>query len=185
MLETKTKRDVLKVVRERNVSFIQFWFTDVLGVQKIFSITPSELEEALEEGMGFDGSSIAGFCRIEESDMIAMPDPTTLQIIPWRPSDRPVARMICDIQNPDGTPYEGDPRYVLKRTLKKISDQGYTFYVGPELEFFYFASDKAPEFLDMAATSTASRWIGRPICAARRFLPSRRWESAWSTATTR
>jgi glutamine synthetase len=149
MYELKTKEDVLKVVKERDVSFIQFWFTDVLGVQKIFSITPDELEMGLEEGMGFDGSSIAGFCRIEESDMIAMPDPTTFQIIPWRPSDRPVARMICDIQNPDGTPYEGDPRYVLKRALKKINDEGYTFYVGPELEFFYFASDKAPDFLDM------------------------------------
>ena len=98
MIETKTQKDVLKVVKEKNVSFIQFWFTDVLGVQKIFSITPNELEEGMEEGMGFDGSSIAGFCRIEESDMIAMPDPTTFQIIPWRPSDRPVARMICDIQ---------------------------------------------------------------------------------------
>jgi glutamine synthetase len=149
MYELKTKKDVLKVVKEKNVSFIQFWFTDVLGVQKIFSITPSELEEGMEEGMGFDGSSIQGFCRIEESDMIAMPDPTTFQIIPWRPADRPVARMICDIFTPDGKPYEGDPRYVLKRTLKKVSDQGYTFYVGPELEYFYFASDKAPEFLDM------------------------------------
>ena len=136
MFELKTTKDVLKIVKEKNVSFIQLWFTDVLGVQKIFSITPSELQEGMEEGMGFDGSSIAGFCRIEESDMIAMPDPTTFQVIPWRPSDRPVARMICDIQNPDGTPYEGDPRYVLKRTLKKVNDQGYTFYVGPELEFF-------------------------------------------------
>jgi glutamine synthetase len=149
MYELKTKEDVLKAVKEKDVSFIQFWFTDVLGVQKIFSITPDELEMGLEEGMGFDGSSIAGFCRIEESDMIAMPDPTTFQLIPWRPSDRPVARMICDIHNPDGTPYEGDPRYVLKRALKKVNDEGYTFYVGPELEFFYFASDKAPDFLDM------------------------------------
>jgi glutamine synthetase len=149
MYELKTKKDVLKVVKERNVSFIHFWFTDVLGVQKIFSIAPSELEEGMEEGMGFDGSSIEGFCRVEESDMIAMPDPTTFQIIPWRPSDRPVARMICDIVNPDGTPYEGDPRYVLRRTLKKVEEQGYTFNVGPELEYFYFASDKAPEFLDM------------------------------------
>jgi glutamine synthetase len=149
MFELKTQKDVLKIVKERNVSFIQFWFTDVLGVQKIFSITPSELQEGMEEGMGFDGSSIAGFCRIEESDMIAMPDPSTFQIIPWRPSDRPVARMICDIQTPDGKPYEGDPRYVLKRALKKVNDQGYTFNVGPELEYFYFASDKAPEFLDM------------------------------------
>jgi glutamine synthetase len=149
MYDLKTSRDVLKVVKERNVSFVQFWFTDVLGVQKIFSITPDELETGLEEGMGFDGSSIAGFCRIEESDMIAMPDPATFQIIPWRPTDRPVARMICDIQTPDGKPYEGDPRYVLKKTLKKVTEQGYTFFVGPELEFFYFASDKAPEFLDM------------------------------------
>ncbi len=149
MYELKTQKDVLKVVKERNVSFVQFWFTDVLGVQKIFSITPDELEMGLAEGMGFDGSSIAGFCRIEESDMIAMPDPTTFQIIPWRPAERPVARMICDIQTPDGMPYEGDPRYVLKRTLKKITEQGYTFYVGPELEFFYFVNDKAPEFLDM------------------------------------
>jgi glutamine synthetase len=149
MYELKTKEDVLKVVKEKEVSFIQFWFTDVLGVLKVFSITPDELEMGLEEGMGFDGSSIAGFCRIEESDMIAMPDPTTFQIIPWRPADRPVARMICNIRNPDGTPYEGDPRYVLKRALKKVNDKGYTFYVGPELEFFYFASDKTPEFLDM------------------------------------
>jgi glutamine synthetase len=148
MFELKTQKDVLKAVKEYNVSFVQFWFTDVLGVQKVFSITPSELEEGMAEGMGFDGSSIEGFCRIEESDMLAMPDPSTFQIIPWRPSDRPVARMICDIMHPDGSPYEGDPRYVLKRTLKKINDQGYTFFVGPELEFFYFASEKAPEGLD-------------------------------------
>ena len=148
MLECKTKEDVLKVVKDKNVSFIQYWFTDVLGMQKIFSITPSELEEGMTEGMGFDGSSIQGFCRIEESDMIAMADPTTFQFLPYRPSDRPVARMICDILNPDGTPYEGDPRYVLKRTLKKVNDLGYTFYVGPELEFFYFANDKCPEILD-------------------------------------
>ncbi|MCX7635129.1 MAG: glutamine synthetase family protein [Syntrophales bacterium] len=146
----QTKEDVLKIVKEKNVSFIQFWFTDVLGMQKVFSITPSELEEGMEEGMGFDGSSIEGFCRIEESDMIAKPDPTTFRFLPWRPSDRPVARMICDIMNPDGTPYEGDPRYCLKRVLKKVADQGYTFYTGPELEYFYFASEKSPEVLDMA-----------------------------------
>jgi glutamine synthetase len=148
MFNCQTKEEVHKIVRQENVSFIQFWFTDVLGVQKVFSVTPSELEEGMTEGMGFDGSSIEGFCRIEESDMIAMPDPTTFQMISWRPSERPVARMICDILNPDGTPYQGDPRYVLKRALKKIADQGYTFYVGPELEFFYFISDKSPEFLD-------------------------------------
>jgi len=143
-----TPQDVLKVVKEKNVSFIQLWFTDVLGMQKIFSISPSELEEGMAEGMGFDGSSIEGFCRIEESDMIALPDPTTFQLIAWRPADRPVARMFCDIHNPDGTPYEGDPRYVLKRMLNKIKDMGYTFNVGPELEFFYFAHEKSPEYLD-------------------------------------
>jgi glutamine synthetase len=148
MFSCKTKDDVLKAVTEHKVSFIQFWFTDVLGMQKIFSITPSELEEGLEEGMGFDGSSIQGFARIEESDMIAMADPTTFQLIPWRPSERPVARMICDILNPDGTPYEGDPRYVLKRALKKIADQGYIMNVGPELEYFYFANDRATDILD-------------------------------------
>jgi len=148
MLETKTQKDVLKAVKEHKVSFIQFWFTDVLGMQKIFSITPDELEDGLREGMGFDGSSIQGFCRIEESDMIAMPDPTTFRLIPWRPTDRPVARMFCDIQNPDGTPYEGDPRYVLKRILGKVGDLGYRFLVGPELEYFYFVDDTLPEPLD-------------------------------------
>jgi len=148
MLACKNKQDVLKAVKDANVSFIQFWFTDVLGMQKVFSITPSELEEGIAEGMGFDGSSIQGFCRIEESDMIAMPDPTTFQIIPWRPNDRPVARMFCDILNPDGTAYDGDPRYVLKRILKKVKDMGYTYNVGPELEYFYFANDSSTEFLD-------------------------------------
>ncbi len=144
----KTRRDVLKIVKERNVSFIQFWFTDVLGYLKSFAITPSELEGGLEEGMGFDGSSIEGFARIEESDMIAKPDPTTFQFLPWRGEERPVARMFCDILEPDGTPYKGDPRYVLKRLLQKVKDQGYTLYVGPELEFFYFADNKNPKILD-------------------------------------
>ena len=148
MFSCTTKVDVLKAVKEHNVSFIQFWFTDVLGVQKIFSITPSELEEGMAEGMGFDGSSIEGFCRIEESDMIALPDPTTFQLIPWRPANRPVARMICDILNPDGTPYDGDPRYALKRMIAKAAKHGYTFYLGPELEFFYFANDSAPDTID-------------------------------------
>jgi glutamine synthetase len=144
----QTADDVRKIVAEKNVSFIQYWFTDVLGMLKTFAITQSELEEGLTEGMGFDGSSIQGFCRIEESDMIAKPDPTTFAFLPWRPGDKPVARMFCDILNPDGTPYEGDPRYVLKRLLKKVEDQGYTFYLGPELEYFYFASNRSPEVLD-------------------------------------
>ena len=118
----KTVEDVLKIVKDNHVSFIQFWFTDVLGMLKSFAVTPTELEMGMREGMGFDGSSIEGFARIEESDMIAMPDPTTFQLLPWRPDDRPVARMFCDIVNPDLSPYEGDPRYVLKRLLHKIGE---------------------------------------------------------------
>ena len=142
-----TKEDVLKFVKEKDVSFIQFWFTDVLGMLKTFAITPSELEDGMAEGMGFDGSSIEGFARIEESDMVALPDPATFQLLPWR-EDRPVARMFCDVVNPDHTPYDGDPRYVLKRLLKKIGEKGYTFYVGPELEYFYFKDNKTPEGID-------------------------------------
>ena len=144
----KTQEDVLRQVSEKNVSFIQFWFTDVLGVLKSFAVTPSELETGLGEGMGFDGSSIEGFARIEESDMIAKPDPATFQLVPWRTGDRPVARMFCDILNPDGSPYEGDPRYILRRMLNKISAMGQTFFVGPELEYFYFKNNRETEGLD-------------------------------------
>jgi glutamine synthetase len=138
---TKDKEYVLKVARDQDVKFIRLWFTDVLGFLKSFAITLEELENALEEGMGFDGSSIEGFARIHESDMIAMPDPTTFQILPWRNEGIKTARMICDILNPDGTPYVGDPRYVLKRQLERATKLGYTFYIGPELEFFYFKED--------------------------------------------
>jgi len=144
----ETKSDVLKLVKEKNVSFIQFWFTDVLGILKSFAVTPSELEEGLEEGMGFDGSSIEGFARIEESDMIAMPEPSSFQLLPWRPQDRPVGRMFCDILKPDGSPYEGDSRYVLKKMQKKLADKGYMPYIGPELEFFCFESHDTPKPLD-------------------------------------
>jgi glutamine synthetase len=144
----ETPEDVKKIVMDTNISFIQFWFTDVLGSLKSFAITPSELEEGLTEGMGFDGSSIEGFARIQESDMIAKPDPTTFQLVPWRSGEEPVARMFCDILNPDGTHYEGDTRYVLKRLLKQVADAGYTFYLGPELEYFYFANDQCTEILD-------------------------------------
>jgi glutamine synthetase len=148
VMQCRDGEDVRKAVAEQNVSFIQLWFTDVIGILKSFAITPSELAEAVSEGMGFDGSSIEGFARIEESDMIAKPDPTTFQFLPWRPKDRPVARMFCDILNPDGSPYEGDPRYALKRALKKAADLGYTFYAGPELEYFYFENNEAPKTID-------------------------------------
>ncbi len=144
----RNEEDVFKIVKDKNVSFIQFWFTDVLGVLKSFAVTPSELEEGMTEGMGFDGSSISGFARIEESDMIAKPDPKTFQFLPWRPAERPVVRMFCDILQPDGTPYEADPRYVLKRVLTRAADKGYTFYVGPELEYFYFEGNDAPNIID-------------------------------------
>ena len=143
------KERVLKAVKDNKVKFIRFWFTDVLGVLKSFAITVEELEGALDEGMGFDGSSIEGFARIEESDMIAMPDPSTFTILPWRPDEGAgVARMVCDVVKPDGTPYEGDPRYALKRTLAKAAGMGLKFFVGPELEYFYFANSQKPETLD-------------------------------------
>ena len=145
----KEKENVLKLAKENDVRFIRLWFTDVLGVLKGFAITIDELEGAMEEGMGFDGSSIQGYARIDESDMIAKPDPKTFQILPWRPKENAVGRMFADIYEPDGTPYKGDPRWVLKRNLKKAEDLGYTFYVGPELEYFYFKSSEGkPAILD-------------------------------------
>ena len=144
-----TNKDILKVVKEKNVKFIRLWFTDVLGFLKGFAISPSELEGALEEGMGFDGSSIEGFARIEESDMIARPDPDTFEILPWRSGeDYSVARMFCDVYEPSGKPFEGDPRFVLKRNLARAKELGFTYNVGPELEYFYFANSKKPEPLD-------------------------------------
>lgn len=149
MYNIVNEEDVLRVVKDKNVSFIQFWFTDVLGVLKSFAITPSELEMGLTEGMGFDGSSIEGFARIHESDMIVKPDITTFAFVPWREQESaPVARMLCNILNPDGSPYVGDPRYVLKRMLKRVEDKGQTFYVGPELEYFYFKNNKTTECID-------------------------------------
>ena len=145
---TKTKEDVFGVVEKQGIKFVRLWFTDILGQLKSFAITPKELEGAFDEGMGFDGSSIKGFARIDESDMLAKPDPATFRIVPWRPKEHAVARMFCDIQQPDGSPYEGDPRYVLKRNLEQLEEKGYTFYVGPELEYFYFRDDKTTEVLD-------------------------------------
>ncbi len=143
-----TKEDVLKVVTENDVRFIRLWFTDILGQLKSFSITSGELETAFTEGMGFDGSSIKGFARIDESDMIAKPDPTTFTILPWRPKEKAVARMFCDILEPDGRPHEGDPRYILKRNLERLKEKNYTFYVGPEVEYFYFKDAEHPDVLD-------------------------------------
>ncbi|HTG47024.1 MAG TPA: glutamine synthetase beta-grasp domain-containing protein, partial [Actinomycetota bacterium] len=138
---------VLRTVEERGIRFVRLWFTDVLGFLKAFTITSQELEGAFADGMGFDGSSIEGFSRIQESDMVAIPDASTFQLIPWK-TEQPVARMFCDIVQPDGTPFDGDPRGVLKRQVQRAADLGFTFYVGPELEYFYFRSLEDPAFLD-------------------------------------
>lgn len=143
------KEYVLKMARENDVRFIRFWFTDILGFLKSFAVTVSELEEAMEDGMGFDGSSIEGYARIDESDMIAMPDTSTFAILPWRPREHnAVGRMFCNVLKPGGEPYDKDPRFVLKRNVKRAADMGYTFYVGPELEFFYFKNSESTEVLD-------------------------------------
>jgi len=131
---------VLRTVEERAIRFVQLWFTDVLGTAKTFSITPAELENALEEGMTFDGSAIDGFSRVQESDVLARPDPKTFQLLPWHPHDVPVARVFCDISNLDGTPFEGCPRHVLARTLDRAREKGFTFFAAPEIEYFYFAN---------------------------------------------
>ncbi len=139
---------VLKTAKEQNVKFLRLWFTDILGLLKNFAITVEELENAMNIGMGFDGSSIEGYARIDESDMVALPDPDTFQLIPWRPKSQAVARLFCDIYKPGGEPFAGDPRYVLKQNLKRAANMGYTFYVGPELEYFYFKDSKGTEVLD-------------------------------------
>jgi len=148
MSSEESKEYVLRMAKEQDVKFIRLWFTDILGSLKSVAITVEELEGALEEGIGFDGSSIEGFARIDESDMVAMPDPNTFVILPWRPAENRVARVVCDILHPGGQPFEGDPRYILKRNLKRASDLGYTFYVAPELEYFYFANPEGTVVLD-------------------------------------
>ncbi|MBA2752474.1 MAG: glutamine synthetase [Actinobacteria bacterium] len=140
---------VLSTVEERGVRFIQIWFTDVLGIPKAFNITPAELENALEEGMTFDGSSIDGFSRVQESDVLARPDAKTFQILPAKTGVAPVARVFADVTNLDGDPFQGCPRQVLRRVLERAHDKGYSFYAAPELEYFYFASGTShPQPLD-------------------------------------
>jgi len=141
---------VLRAVADHNVKFIGLWFTDILGFQKSCDISAGELPKALSEGLGFDGSSIEGFARIEESDVILRPDPATFVILPWRHEGNvAMARMMCDVCQPDGSPYPGDPRYALKRNIAKAEKLGFTYYVGPELEYFYFRKAQGqPEILD-------------------------------------
>ncbi|MFV0309740.1 MAG: glutamine synthetase family protein [Desertimonas sp.] len=129
---------VLRSVEERGVRLVRLWFTDILGNLKSFAISPAELENALDDGMTFDGSSIDGFSRIQEADVLAVPDPDTFELLPWGDPKTPEARIFCDINRLDGTPFEGDPRQVLRRHVRAAHDQGLTFYVAPDIEFFYF-----------------------------------------------
>jgi len=142
--------EVLARVEQENIEFVRFWFTDILGQLKSFAIGKEELEDAFDHGMGFDGSSISGFNRIEESDMIAMPDPSTFRLLPWRTGEtHKVGRVFCDVLRPGGEPYEGDPRYMMKRALQRAKDMGFDhYYLGPELEFFLFKDDQGTEVLD-------------------------------------
>src|SRR5580700_7724974 len=171
----QSQRDyVLRTVEERGVRFIQLWFTDVLGIPKAFNITPAEIENALDEGMTFDGSAVDGFSRVQESDVLARPDPRTFQLLPFRgggqgnargTDDAAVARVFCDVFNLDGTPFEGCPRHVLRRSLDRAREQGFTFFASPEIEYFYFANpdpSRPPVTLDtgsyfeLTATDVAS-----------------------------
>jgi glutamine synthetase len=142
--------EVLRRVQDENIEFVRFWFTDIFGVMKSFAIGKDELEDAFESGMGFDGSSITGFNRIEESDMIAMPDLDTFKLLPWRTGEtHKVGRVFCDVLKPGGEPYEGDPRYVMRRALARAKEMGFDhYYLGPELEFFLFKDDEGTEVLD-------------------------------------
>lgn len=145
---TKTKEDILRIISDSDVHYVRLNFTDILGRLKGISITSTELENILTHGQGFDGSSIEGFVRIEESDLVAVPDLRTFRVIPWEIGGEKTAMMFCDIQTPDGKPYEGDPRWVLQRALHKIEERGWTFYTGPELEYFYFSDENKPDILD-------------------------------------
>ena len=152
----------LKEARDNDVKFIRLWFTDILGNLKGFAITVEELESALTRGMGFDGSAVEGFARDEEKDLYALPDPNTFAILPWRPRENAVARVFCDIITPDETPFEGDPRFVLRRNIQRAARVGYTYYVGPEIEYFYFHNDSDPTpmdgggYFDQSATDLAT-----------------------------
>ena len=149
VLQMKPELDfVLKTMKSRDVHFVRLWFTDVLGTMKSFAVSPSEIEGAFADGMGFDGSCVAGFSPTEESDMLAFPDLSTFQVLPWRPTSNAVARMFCDIRTPDGSAFEGDPRNVLRRMVDKAADKGFIFNVGPELEYYYFKDSSKPEGLD-------------------------------------
>ncbi|RJP75801.1 MAG: glutamine synthetase [Candidatus Zixiibacteriota bacterium] len=151
-----TMDDIVKLVSEDEIPIIRLWFTDILGQLRGFAITPRELPEALESGLGFDGSSVEGFARIHESDLMAHPDPETFTLMPTEVDGARSAMMFCDLKTPEGQPYEGDTRYVLRRNLEKIARDGYTFFVGPELEYFYLKDNLQPQVLDEGGYFDAS-----------------------------
>ncbi|HXZ58262.1 MAG TPA: glutamine synthetase family protein [Gaiellaceae bacterium] len=147
--DPEARKRVLGRIQDERIEFLLFWFTDIEGHLKSFAVTPSEMEGALDDGMGFDGSSILGFNAIEESDMIAIPDPETFTVMPSLEGETKVGRMLCDIVTPDGQPYEGDSRYALRRAVERMRELGFdTFNVGPELEYFLFEDDEGTEPLD-------------------------------------
>jgi glutamine synthetase len=148
MMHDQDKEYVLKLAHENKVKFIRLWFTDILGFLKSFAITIDELEDALTEGVRFDGATLQGFIRSNESEMIAMPDVSTFQILPWRPKEDSVARFFCDILLDDKKHFEGDSRYILKQNMQKAAEKGLAFYTGPEIEFFFFKNSSSPETLD-------------------------------------
>ncbi len=185
----KQRDFVLRTIEERGVKFVRLWFTDVVGTLKSVALAPAEVEGAFSEGVGFDGSAIEGLTRSYEADVLAHPDPTTFQILPWRGEIDPTARMFCDITTPDGQPAAADPRNVLKRTLAKAADRGFTFYTHPEIEFYLLKSSKLengpPSPSTRPATSTTCRVARRTTSAAARCGCSKTSASRWSSATTR
>lgn len=144
----KTKQEVVEIIKDKKIKNIHLWFTDILGNLKSCTITDDELKDVLNHGKGFDGSSVTGFAEAEESDILAMPDINTFRILPWEGKDHPVGMMFCDILNPDGSPYAGDPRFALKRNIKRAKGKGFTFCIGAEIEYFYFKRHTKPELLD-------------------------------------
>ncbi len=151
-----TPEEVIRTVNDEKITVVRLWFCDILGQLRGFAITPRELPDALDSGMGFDGSSVEGFARIHESDLMAVPDPDTFKILSNQVGDTPSAIMFCDLKTPEGEPYEGDTRYVLRRNLEKIAKEGMTFYVGPELEYFYFENEHGVKVLDKVGYFDAS-----------------------------
>ncbi|KPL18615.1 MAG: glutamine synthetase [candidate division Zixibacteria bacterium SM23_81] len=148
-MRSEHQKQVLDQIKTQNVRTVRLCFSDILGRLKGFAVPANRMEEALDEGLGFDGSSIEGFCRIFESDLLAMPDAATFRVLPWTTDGEKIGMMFCDVLTPEREPYPGDPRYVLKQNLEKAAQLGYTFYVGPELEYFYFQGDADPKVLDL------------------------------------